>query len=662
MLAASRSGRIVMRDWREMPSRFDRLVVRVVGFAQQVLVWPVLYAIAWAAALWPLTHRDKLPVWSKNGLTHAERLEQLYYLLGTAGAVAVLLIGFLVVGRVRHGQWRIESRARSFNRLFAFSLAAPFLAALTQPGVESKRPIHTLFFIAVATLCLVPTVAFLWEVSPYRRAGSAPTWLTRVRAVAPWVIVGGIFGAYALWVSHLAINNHHALQTRLLDLAIYDNIFYHSSHGNFLGSNFIPTGNHANAHFDAILVLLSPLYHLYPRAELILVLQAVWCGAGAIPAYLLGRDHLGSVWAGLTLAVAWALYPALHGANLYEFHSLTLLAMPMMWLLYLLTTHRLRAYFILLPFVLLIREDASLLICCVAFAAVLTRDPRLVRTGWITIGVAALYFILVKIFIMGGADPLGGEYGFGWYYKDMAGGKSLSGILLSLLTNPTFAIDFALREAKVIYLIQLLLPLAFLPLFGKPWRFAIAFGLFYILLASRGPVFSIHFQYSVVLFPVLFALTPIAVRRLRDSDLAERIGLAPPQLVTVLLACVLASSVLMSWKFGGAVPNASFRGGWAKIPHTLTEAQHKRYQEFREFIERIPGDASVTATSRIAPHVSNRAEIWSYKDKKPTEYLMLDTRDMKGWPRKHHADRLAAGKLELIAKEGKTLQLYRIVE
>ncbi len=239
--------------------------------------------------------------------------------------------------------------------------------------------------------------------------------------------------------------------------------------------------------------------------------------------------------------------------------------------------------------------------------------------------------------------------------------KGLGDILLSLLTNPTFAIDFALREAKLIYLLQLLLPLAFLPLFGKPWRFATVFGLFYILLASRGPVFSIHFQYSVVLFPVLFALTPIALRRLRDSDLAERIGLARAQLVSVLLACVLASSLLMSWKFGRVVPNTSFRGGWARIPHALTLEQEKRYQEFRKFIEQIPADASVTATSRIAPHVSNRAQIWSYRDKKETEYLMLDTRELKGWPRKHHRDRLAAGKLELVAKDG-TLQLFRILK
>ena len=71
-----------------------------------------------------------------------------------------------------------------------------------------------------------------------------------------------------------------------------------------------------------------------------------------------------------------------------------------------------------------------------AFAAVLTRDPRLVRAGWITIGVAALYFILVKIFIMGAADPLGGKYGFGWYYKDMTGGKSLGDILLIAAHQP----------------------------------------------------------------------------------------------------------------------------------------------------------------------------------------------------------------------------------
>jgi len=69
----------------------------------------------------------------------------------------------------------------------------------------------------------------------------------------------------------------------------------------------------------------------------------------------------------------------------------------------------------------------------------------------------------------------------------------------------------------------------------------------------------------------------------------------------------------------------------------------------------------VIATSRISPHVSNRAEIWDYRHKGPTDYLLLDTRELKGWTKKHHQDRLAAGQIELLAKDG-TLHLFRFVK
>jgi uncharacterized membrane protein len=307
----------------------------------------------------------------------------------------------------------------------------------------------------------------------------------------------------------------------------------------------------------------------------------------------------------------------------------------------------------------------------VGFAAVLTGDRRLVRAGVITIGVAGLYFVLIKTFIMGGADPtagiekvdpLGGKHGFAWYYTDLIPrGGGLWGMLRSLLANPMFAFDFALRKPKVIYLLQLLLPLAFLPLFAKRWRFAIVFGLFYILLASRRPVYSIHFQYSVVLFPVLFALAPMGLRRLRDGDLPERLGLARGQLVAVLLACVLVSSLLMSWKFGGAVPNSSFRAGFVKATHTLTEKQEQQYEEFRALIERMPPDASVTVVGRAGPHASNRSEVWRYKHKKQTDYVLVDDGTLKGRSRTFHHERIAAGELELLGATG-PYQLFRVVK
>ena len=64
-------------------------------------------------------------------------------------------------------------------------------------------------------------------------------------------------------------------------------------------------------------MILSPLYRLWPRAEFLLALQAVWCGAGVIAVYLIGRYQLGSRAWGLIWAVVYALHPALHGANLW---------------------------------------------------------------------------------------------------------------------------------------------------------------------------------------------------------------------------------------------------------------------------------------------------------------------------------------------------------
>lgn len=662
-----------MTRWRRALAAVDRSARFAVELGWRVVLWPALYAVAWAAGVWPLLHQDRLLGWAKNDLDRSEQLQQLNLLLGFLVGFGIFLVGFLVARRVATGRWRVWERARSFNRLFAFSLSVPFLAGLTTPSIELREPLVTILFVVAATVCLLPTAALAWEAVPRGWLAALRRRAPRLGALVPIAAVLGLFASYAAWFSQLAINNHHALQTRIFDLAIYDNIFFHSSHGNPLGCSLSSTNTHINAHFDPILVLLSPLYLIDPRAETILILQAVWCAAGVVPAYLLGKDHVGSVGAGLALAVAWAVYPALHGANLYEFHSLTLLAMPMLWVMYFLTTGRVGWFLALLPVVLLIREDASLLICSVAFTALLTRDPSLTRVGWFTFIVAGAYFIVTKTVIMASVgvdptvameqiDPLGGKHGFAWYYTDLIPkGGGFHDLVRTLFTNPLFVLDVVIREKKLIFLLQLLVPLAFLPLFGRPWRFATAFGLFYLLLASKGAVFSAHFQYSVVLFPVLFALSALGLRNLRNGPLPGWLGFRRAQLASVLLTALVISSLLMSWKFGGIAPNAAFRGGWQKIPRSLTEKQKDRYAELRDFLEQIPEDASVTAIGRMGPHVSNREKVYKYRHGRPSEYLLFDTRDMRGRARTSFRKRLADGELSLVDRKG-TFELYEIVE
>ena len=285
-------------------------------------VWPTVVAVALGATLFAATHADLLPAMFENKLTADERRVGLVYLAGSLVAIAAFYLGALVVRHRDHWPPGFE-RAAHLHPYLSFVLSGPAIVALTEPKIETQHQWRTWLYIGLAVLAWWPTLRALssdWKAWQPRRILS-----DRQRDAVSLVAVFGLWAAYAWVFANLAINTHHGFHMRLIDLGIYDNVFFQSSHGRPLGCSFLRGGTHVTAHFDPILVILSPLYRLWPRAEFLLTLQAVWCGAGVIAAYLIGRHQLNSrVW-GLVWAVVYAVHPALHGANLYEFHSLTLL-------------------------------------------------------------------------------------------------------------------------------------------------------------------------------------------------------------------------------------------------------------------------------------------------------------------------------------------------
>ncbi len=140
------------------------------------------------------------------------------------------------------------------------------------------------------------------ETPPLRRRG-------RVASIAAAAALAAIWAAYGYFFSRISLNNHHALHTSIIDLGYYDNIFCQSAHGRPLACSFIKAGYHGSAHFDPLLVVLSPLHYLYPRAELLLVLQSVWLGAGVVPLYLIAHRRLESRLAAVALAAMYARVP-----------------------------------------------------------------------------------------------------------------------------------------------------------------------------------------------------------------------------------------------------------------------------------------------------------------------------------------------------------------
>src|SRR5690606_8183600 len=127
--------------------------------------------------------------------------------------------------------------------------------------------------------------------------------------------------------------------------------------------SFIKGGTHASAHFDPILIALSPVMWIHRGAETAIVLQTLWLASGAIPAFLLGARVVSRGF-GLALALSYLAHPALHGINLFDFHSMSLSIPPFLWAAVALEQRRWRGYGVAVSVLLLCREDMAIAASC----------------------------------------------------------------------------------------------------------------------------------------------------------------------------------------------------------------------------------------------------------------------------------------------------------
>jgi hypothetical protein len=389
------------RNFRELAARAFRGTEEFaerLGVMASWAVWPVFYAIALGSSAWALTHgRATVLRLADNSISYEQRVQLAVWVSAALGVVTLCYVSVGVVQRWRSGRWNGMAAVGTLNRRLVGLLALPFVVAIAKRGIEQSEPIWTLLLTVVAATLIAASVYAL----PILRERDeevpvAPGWRDKLSPWATALVLMLLWLAYGYVLSHFAITNHHGFNTRTTDLGYYDNIFYQSLHGRPLGCTFIKGGTHTSGHFDPILVLLSPLYMLRGNAELLLMLQSVWLGAGVVPIYLIAKNKLQSRGAGLVMAIAYAIYPALHGANMYEFHSLTLITPLVLWLLHFLELRRFKSYAAMLLLLCLVREDVSLLLCFVGLYGVISGRPALRRAGLFTIMWCIVYYLTVK--------------------------------------------------------------------------------------------------------------------------------------------------------------------------------------------------------------------------------------------------------------------------
>ena len=233
-----------------------------------------------------------------------------------------------------------------------------------------------------------------------------------------------------------------------LDLAIFNQVFWQTIHGNLFGMTIHPH-SYLGDHFELFLLLLTPFYALIPRPETLLVLQALAIALTPIPLVLLASEPSKQSRCRTNLIILgvffWIINPYLHSAVLFEFHSI-LFAAPLLTTAYwAYRKNRFRTYVTMLFLLLTLREDLALTVMGFSLMALIERRLLL---WWAPSFVVALGWFFGATAISSQLNP-NGHYKFLDLYSWM--GKDIISILTTIFLRPieTIRHAFPLESLRV---------------------------------------------------------------------------------------------------------------------------------------------------------------------------------------------------------------------
>src|SRR5690606_23412919 len=128
-----------------------------------------------------------------------------------------------------------------------------------------------------------------------------------------------------------------------------------------------------------ILLLIAPLYWIWSDPRLLLWLQAVVVALGAVPLYWFARRRVGG-WPAVGVAAAYLLSPPLQGANLFDFHAVTLAPTFLLFALNWLDESRGVPFLVAAGLAASTKEEIGLIVAAMGLYSLLVQRRRF---GWI---------------------------------------------------------------------------------------------------------------------------------------------------------------------------------------------------------------------------------------------------------------------------------------
>jgi uncharacterized membrane protein len=383
-----------------------------------------------------------------------------------------------------------------------------------------------------------------------------------IRLVAPLLL--GALGALAYGLR--GVQQWRGLEERSWDLAIFSQLARAYSE---LRAPVVPIKgdgfNLLGDHFHPILVLLGPIWSVWPSPLALLWTQAVLMGISAVPLTRLAIDRLGAG-AGILAGAAYLFGFGLQAAADVQFHEIAF-ALPLLALsLSALLRGRIPAAIAWAAPLVLVKEDMGLTVAVIG-AVIALRSPRARRGG---AGLAAWgvgWFLLSTFVVLPALNP-GGQYDYG--------GNLGSPLDLFVPMEKWTTVLMLLLAAGVIGVRSPII-LAMLPTLA--WRFA----------GNVEFYWGWYWHYNAVLMPIALAAMLDALGDRRS---------ARPRPGALVRWTALAASAAVTLALGSAMPLAQLARSSAWEPSHRADAAAAA-------LEATPRDvvvgSDITLMSRLVP-------------------------------------------------------------
>lgn len=422
--------------------------------------------------------------------------------------------------------------------------------------------------------------------------------LTKFPSYLSATVIAVFSVAVALFIAVFTVARHRVFGTACYDFGIFVQMF-HSMVTDFTAETTCERGyevSHFYIHASYIYYLLAPFYAVFRSEETLLIAQAILAMGGVIPLFLIAKNHNYKGFALTAICLMYVFCPGIICPCRYDFHENAFLPTLLMWTLYAVDKRNYKLMYIMSALVCIVKEDAPLYIMCIAVFIFFDEKSKNRLHGVILAILSAIYFFGINNWLSlngDGSIMLSSRFGNLTANAD----DNLADIIKNVLVNPGYFFSLTITEDTLLFFLQIMVPLLFMPFMTRKlhrYLLMIPFIIMNLVVGSGyGYAADIGFQYIFGPVSLLIYMTVINCENFTISK--KHIAAFSAAAASVICSVGLSSDDIRFYEI--YTNNRSF------------------YDSVISCLDSVPEDASVAVnTTWYVSHLAQRDEIYYLKD------------------------------------------------